>query len=60
MTDNVFKYVTESDIALRHTVETNPCFRNEGKTGKERKLVILKDTPLNNHINGELSTRPSH
>jgi len=37
---------------------SNPCFRCEGKTEEERNLVISKDTPMNNHINGELSTRP--
>jgi len=32
----------------------------EGKTGEERDLGIFKDNPMNNHINGELSTRPFH
>ena len=30
----------------------------EGKTGAERNLVIFNDTPMNNHINGELSPKP--
>jgi len=29
----------------------------DGKTAEERNLVILKETPMNNHINGELSKR---
>jgi len=37
-----------------------PCFRYEGKTGKERNLVIFTDTLMNNLINGEFSTRPFH
>ena len=42
-----------------YTVKANSCFRQKGKTGEERNLVILKDTHmnLNNHFNGELSTR---
>jgi len=28
----------------------------KGKTGEERKLVIFEDTPMKNHINGELLT----
>jgi len=42
------------------TVKTNPCFRYEGKTEEERNLIIFKDIYTNNHINGELSTRPFH
>jgi len=42
------------------TVKTNPGFRDEDKTGKERNLGIFKDTPMNKHINGELSKRPFH
>ena len=34
------------------------CFRYEG--GDKRDLVIFQDTPVINHINGELSTRPFH
>ena len=45
-------------LSPSYTVKTNPCFRYEGKTGKMRNLVIFKDNPMNNHINGELSTRP--
>jgi len=31
----------------------------EGESGEERNLVVIfKDTPTNNHINGELSERP--
>jgi len=30
------------------------CFSYEGKTGEERDLVIFNDTPMNNHVNGEL------
>ena len=41
-------------------VKTTLCFRYEGETGEEHNLVIFKDTALNNHINGELSTRPFH
>jgi len=33
------------------TLKTNPYFRYEGKTGKERNLVIFKDKSINNHIN---------
>jgi len=33
------------------TVKTNPCFRCEDKTGKERDLVISEETPMNDHIN---------
>jgi len=40
------------------TVKTNPCFSYEGKTGEERNLVIFKDTPMNNYMNGDLSARP--
>jgi len=39
------------------TVKNNSCFSQsdicigyEGKTGKERDFVILKDKPMNNHI----------
>jgi len=45
---------------LACTVKTTPYFRYEGKTGEERKLVIFEDTPINNHINGKLSTIPFH
>ena len=31
---------------------------SEGKTGEERHLVIFKDTPVNNHVSGGLSTIP--
>ena len=44
-----------ADVQSNHT--TNRCFGYEGKTGEERYLVIFKDTP-NDHIDGELSTRP--
>jgi len=40
--------------------KTNLYFRYEGKTGEERILVIFRDIPMNNHINGELWTRPFH
>jgi len=30
------------------------------KTGGKGDLVIFKGTPMNNHINEELSTRPFH
>jgi len=34
-------------LNLRHiTVKTNPFFRYEDKIGKERNLVIFKDTPI--------------
>ena len=45
---------------IRSTVKTNLCFRYEGGTGEERVLVNFKDIPMNNHINGELSTTPFH
>jgi len=53
----VRKTVGHSDA---FTVKTTPCFRYEGETREERNLVIFKDTPMNNHIKGELSTRPFH
>jgi len=34
------------------SVKTEPYFRYEGKTRKERNLFIFKITPMNNHING--------
>jgi len=34
---------------------TNACVRYDGKTGEERNLAYLKDTAVNNHVNGELS-----
>jgi len=42
-----------------------PCSKNEplryeGKTDERRNLSIFKDYSMNNHINGELSTRPFH
>ena len=37
--------------------KSNPYFKYEGETGEERRLSS-KDTPTNNRINGELSTRP--
>ena len=47
-------------LPLKLSVKTTPCFRYEGETGEERNLVIFKDTSMNNHIKGELSTRPFH
>jgi len=48
-------------LQTEHTTgKTGPCFRYEGKIGKERNLVIFKDIPMNNHINGELSNRAFH
>jgi len=44
----------------RVTVKTNPCFSCEGKTRDELILVIFEYTPMTNHINEELSTRPFH
>jgi len=42
---------------LNTTLQTlTPCFRYKGKTWEER-LVIFKETPMNIHINGELSSR---
>jgi len=41
-----------------NTVNINSCFRYEGKTRKELNLVIFKNIPRSNYINGELSTRP--
>jgi len=38
--------------------KTNPCFMNKGKTEEERNLVTFKNTPMNNYINGELTTKP--
>jgi len=57
--------VSRSDILLYpfeqlviYTVKTqfSVCECNTG----EHDLVIFNDTPLNNHINGELSTRFLH
>jgi len=44
---------------------TVPCFNPIPVLGmkvkqEERNLVILEDIPINNHINGELSTRHFH
>jgi len=48
-----------SHIVIRSPdLKTNPCFRYEGKTGKECNLVIFKCKSINNRLNGELSTRP--
>jgi len=47
-------------VNLDYTLETNPGFRYEDKTGEERNLVIFEDAFMNNHINGELSKRPFH
>jgi len=44
----------------KYTVKTNPCFRYEGKRGEYRNLVTFRNTGMNNHIKGELSTRPFH
>jgi len=53
-----------SRLTYRHrhtnTGKTSTWFRYEDKTREERKLVIFKDAPMNNHINGKLSTRPFH
>jgi len=49
-----YSFVTQ----VRYTVKTDLCLRYEGKTGKERNLVTFKDAPMNNRIDGELSTRP--
>jgi len=37
-------------------VKTDSCFGYQGKTGEERNLLIFQYTPMNNHINGELTT----
>jgi len=31
----------------------------EGKTGNKSYLVIIEETPINNHIHGKLSTKPN-
>jgi len=36
-------------------VKANPY---EDATREERNLVIFRDTPMNNHIDGEFSPRP--
>jgi len=38
-----------------NTVKANPY---EDATREERNLVIFRDTPMNNHIDGEFSPRP--
>jgi len=59
---NVYTTVQLLNSALYtvETVKTDPCFRYENETGEERDLVIAKIYPINNHMNGELSTRPFH
>jgi len=59
---NIIAYIfIETSLNFKNntnTVTTNPRFRYEGKTEEDRNLVTFKDTPLNNLINGKLSTRP--
>jgi len=58
----LFTLIPETNVGLPKpsTVKSYPCFRFEVKTGEEPNLIIFKDTPMNIHVNGELSTGPFH
>jgi len=47
--------------SMDHNWKLTPVLgMNKVKTGEECNLVIFKGTPMNNHMNGKLLTRPFH